>query len=98
MYDVKSILAAIDIANKAVDAGIKIKEKFFDGKSGNKSGNAIALENLQAELEAQNQIIINLSTALRFTAEELKKIKVVAISAVLVSVISISLAAYVLIR
>ncbi|HEY3301385.1 MAG TPA: hypothetical protein VGJ90_11480 [Methylophilaceae bacterium] len=120
-----TIFGAIQAADLAVDAAIKVKNHFFSSKSAdktetvNKAEISVTIETLQAEvniqkqklaevtaevadnraiIQEQNEIIIELSNALKVTAETAQKLRVFTFIFALLSVVAIFVAGYVLIR
>ncbi len=120
-----TIFGAIQAADLAVDAAVKVKNHFFSSKSADKTEAAqkaeisVTIETLQAEvnlqkqqlaevtaevadnraiIQEQNEIIIELSNALKVTAETVQKLRVFTFIFVLLSLVAIFVAAYALIH
>lgn len=120
-----TIIGAIQAADFAIDAAVKVKNHFFSSKRGDvadvaiKSEISVTLETLQAEvnyqkrqlvematevaanreiIQEQNEIIIELSSALKVTAEAAKKLRVFTFIFAILCLIAISVASYALFR
>lgn len=120
-----TIFGAIQAADLAVDAAIKVKNHFFSSKSAgkteavNKAEISVTIETLQAEvniqkqklaevtaevadnraiIQEQNEIIIELSNALKVTAETAQKLRIFTLIFASLSIVAIFVAGYGLIR
>lgn len=120
-----TIFGAIQAADLAVDAAVKVKNHFFSSKGADKTEAAqkaeisVTIETLQAEvnlqkqqlaevtaevadnraiIQEQNEIIIELSNALKVTAETVQKLRVFTFIFASLSLVAIFVAAYALIR
>lgn len=120
-----TIIGAIQAADFAIDAAVKVKNHFFSPKRDEradvaiKSEISVTLETLQTEvnlqkrqlaemadevadnrtiIQEQNEIIIELSSALKVTAEAAKRLRVFMFIFAAFSLIAISVALYALFR
>lgn len=118
-----AIISAISAAKEAIEAAIKVKEKFFDAKPAapvpvdvEAPEEGLSNQAMQGEidvlkqqlaqlmsqaeqdrmiLEQQNGIIIELSTAVKLTAESAKSLKAFSIVAIILSAGALAFAMYI---